>query len=158
MRSMSSLIHRLKTDFPALVFLETEHFSWSPRTQTVSYTTHQSDARQQVLHEVAHGILDHRAFHHDVELLAMETEAWNRAESLAKQYDVDLDQAMVQDYLDTYRDWLHTRSTCPACTATGYQTAASTYECAACGHRWRVNDARICGLKRYSLSTTKNTP
>ena len=56
----------------------------------------------------------------------------------------------IEEHLDTYRDWLHARSSCPDCTATGYQTDASTYACPACSHTWRVNEARICQLRRYS--------
>ena len=63
-----------------------------------------------------------------------------------------LNEEVIQEHLDTYRDWLHARSICPSCTANGYQISSHTYECPACLHTWRVNEARICALRRYSLT------
>lgn len=157
MRSTSSLIHKLKTDFPAFTFFKTEQFSWSPATLTVSYAPHQAHASELLLHELSHGLLEHQNYRRDVELLAMETAAWEKAKQLAETYHVRLPESVIQDHLDTYRDWLHARSTCPECSATGYQTAAMDYTCAACTHQWRVNEARLCGLKRYTLPRTAET-
>ena len=147
---MPSLIHKLEADFPAITFTEAEHFSWTAEDHTVLYDPSQDDADQLLLHEVSHGLLDHKEYRRDVELITMETAAWERAKELATPYAVELSEALIQDNLDTYRDWLHARSSCPDCTATGYQTDASTYACPACSHTWRVNEARICQLRRYS--------
>lgn len=155
MRSISSLIHKLKIDFPSIVFFETEHFSWSPPTQTVSYNPSLPHASQLLLHELSHALLDHREYTRDVQLLAMETAAWEKAHSLADHYSIRLTESVVQDHLDTYRDWMHARSTCPECTATGYQTSAHHYACPACSHEWRVNEARLCGLKRYKATAPR---
>lgn len=152
MRSISSLIHKLKTDFPSLIFFETEHFSWSPSTGTVSYNPRLAHAAPLLLHELSHALLGHREYQRDIELLGMETAAWEKAVELAETYSIRLTDAVVQEHLDTYRDWMHARSTCPACTATGYQTSRTAYACPACTHEWRVNEARLCGLKRYSIS------
>lgn len=84
----------------------------------------------------------------------MERDAWNRAKTqLGPQYAVDIKDSAIEQALDSYRDWLHARSTCPNCTATGFQTKKQHYSCLACGEKWRVNEARLCGLKRYSLDT-----
>jgi hypothetical protein len=157
MRSTSSLIHKLKTDFPAFTFFKTEQFSWSPTSFTVSYAPSQAQSAALLLHELSHGILKHQEYRRDIELLAMETAAWDKAKQLAETYHVRLQESVIQDHLDTYRDWLHARSTCPECSATGYQTAARQYSCAACTHQWRVNEARLCGLKRYAVSVTEKS-
>lgn len=154
MRSMSSLIHKLKTDYPALTFFESDQFAWSPVTQTVSFEPDQPHASELLLHELSHGLLGHRDYTRDVELLAMETAAWEKAKTLAEHYSVRMSEHVIQTHLDTYREWMHARSTCPECTATGYQTSKAQYACAACTHQWRVNEARLCGLKRYKVAKT----
>lgn len=153
MRSTSSLIHKLKNDYPSFVFFETDQFSWSPITNTVSYSSDIAHASELLLHELSHGMLGHSAYERDVQLLAIEATAWEHAKELAQKYNVRLGEDVIQDHLDTYRDWMHARSTCPECTATGYQTGISTYNCPACSHKWRVNEARVCGLKRYKITT-----
>lgn len=152
MRSMSSLIHKLTTDYPQFTFFKTELFSWSPSTQTVSYNPDLKNAPALLLHEVSHAVLGHTDYQRDVELLGMETVAWEKARELAEVYSSPFTDDVAENHLDTYREWLHARSTCPACTATGYQTGRDTYACPACSHEWRVNEARICGLKRYSVT------
>lgn len=152
MRSMSSLIHKLKTDFPTLTFFESDQFAWLPATQTVSYNPELPHAAALLLHELSHGLLDHQEYTRDIELLAMEAAAWEKAAQLAEQYSVRISEEVIQSHLDTYREWMHARSTCPECTATGYQTSPSHYACPACTHEWRVNEARLCGLKRYKTS------
>ena len=154
MRSMSSLIHKLKTDYPDIIFFETDSFAWSPATHTVHYAPKIKNAPELLLHELSHAILDHHEYQRDIQLLAMETAAWEQAKKLAEQYRSPLSEDVIQDHLDTYREWMHARSTCPECTATGYQTAQSEYSCPACAHQWRVNEARLCGLKRYAKLKT----
>ncbi len=149
---MSSLIHKLKTTYPEIAFVEAEQFSWSPSEKTVYYNRTQPNATHLLLHEASHALLGHREYRRDIELIAMETAAWDRAKELADEYSVRLHENVIQDHLDTYREWLHARSTCPHCLANGYQTEHSEYECAACSHKWRVNEARICALRRYSLT------
>lgn len=155
MRSMSSLIHKLKTTYLDFSFVESDQFSWSPATQTIFYNREMPNAPLLLLHELSHALLGHREYRRDIELLAMETAAWEEAKQRANEYSIRLQENVVQDHLDTYRDWLHARSTCPNCTANGFQVDTSSYTCPACSHGWRVNEARICALRRYSLSSTK---
>lgn len=152
MRSMSSLIHKLKTTYPDIAFVEAEQFSWSPSERTVFYNPTQAHPAPLLLHELSHASLEHRDYRRDIELVAMETAAWDKARLLAEEYTVRMNEAVVQDHLDTYRDWLHARSTCPECSANGYQVEKFQYECPACAHKWRVNEARLCALRRYSLT------
>ncbi len=152
MPSMSSLNSKLKADYPTISFIEAEHFSWSPTTKTVSYSPTEPNATELLLHELSHGLLDHHEYERDIQLLTMETAAWEQAKKLSDNYGVSISEDVIQDHLDTYRDWMHARSTCPECKATGYQSGSVEYTCPACTHRWRVNEARLCGLKRFSIA------
>lgn len=151
MHSTSSLIHKLTTDFPTIRFIEDDTFLWSPQEQAVLYNSGYPDAPALLLHELSHGLLEHTQYDRDVQLLAIEAAAWEKAKELAKQYDLALSEDVIQDHLDTYRDWMHARSTCPDCSAIGYQVSASRYRCPACTAVWSVNEAKICGLKRTKL-------
>jgi hypothetical protein len=150
MPSTLSLLPKLEKDYPQLVFAPGERFAWSPDAQTVFYDKSDLTNTSLLLHELAHGLLGHHDYSKDIELITMETEAWDKALELATRYSVDITDETVQDTLDTYREWLHARSTCPECEATGYQSGKSEYTCVACAHAWRVNEARICALRRYS--------
>ena len=147
MPSTASLLLRLKADYPQFLFKPADRFLWSPAEQTVYYTS-EPDSDSFLLHELSHGLLSHDDYDYDVGLIAMERAAWDRAVLLSKDYHLTIDDDLVQSTLDTYRDWLHARSTCPECQATGLQTKKLNYTCPACRHHWRVNEARLCGLRR----------
>lgn len=152
MPSIPSLLPKLNKDFDHLTFEASERFAWSPDKNTVFYEENHPDGVDLLLHELSHALLEHQDYQKDIELVAMETAAWDKARELATTYDHTINEETAEKHLDTYRDWMHARSTCPHCEATGFQNKKSTYHCVACGHDWRVNEARLCGLKRYSLS------
>jgi len=149
MPSTNSLLPKLVAAYPAFTFLPGTRFAWSPDTATVFYDETDPDNTNLLLHELAHGVLQHHDYSKDIELVALEAAAWDKAVEMSLDYDFQIDDDTIQDNLDTYREWLHARSTCPECDATGYQTGKDTYSCVACAQTWRVNEARICGLKRY---------
>lgn len=151
MPSITSLLTKLRADYPAISFSKSDTFRWSPSEQTVYYAD-DSQAEARLLHEVSHYLLNHSVYVKDIDLIKMERDAWEKARSLAPHYAVTLDEETIQAHLDTYREWLHARSTCPACGATGVQTKQGAYHCVACGADWRVNEARTCGLKRYTTT------
>lgn len=151
MPSTRLLIKKLKIDFTQFSFQESDDFLWSPSNQTVFYVNIEGGYAY-LLHELSHGLLGHADYTRDVELLAMERTAWDKALILAKTYNEIIGSDIVEFNLDTYRDWLHSRSTCPNCQATGLQIKKRLYTCPACRHNWRVNDARICALRRYNES------
>ena len=171
---MPWLIQKLSAAHPTVVFEKSDHFAWSPSRRTIYYDPSPSlenDAPFLLLHELSHALLEHHTYRRDSELVAMESAAWERtvqyiadshkwlASAPAKIPSLTMSDAVVQDHLDTYREWLHARSTCPVCSATGYQTKQYRYACPACSHQWRVNEARVCALRRYSISSShKNTP
>ena len=149
MLSMLSLIKKLRLDYPQFKFEKGPNFLWSHGENTIYYVEDSVDYGF-LLHELSHALLNHTEYSRDIELLAMERSAWDNAKDLAYDYQLELDDEFVQSNLDTYRDWLHSRSTCPNCTSTGLQTKNNTYTCLACAQKWTVNEARTCALRRYS--------
>lgn len=150
MPSTLSLLPKLKKDYPHLLFTPGARFAWSPDAHTVFYDESEPANTSLLLHELAHGLLGHHDYSKDVELVAMETEAWDKALELSRAYSLNITDDTIQDTLDTYREWLHARSTCPQCEATGFQSGKNEYRCVACSHQWRVNEARLCALRRYA--------
>lgn len=152
MPSITSIKNKLARDNPTLTFVAGEAFSWNPTTRTVSFTPGAEHEHELLLHESAHALLDHRGYSRDIELLRMEREAWDYATTtLSPRLQVAIDPEVAQDSLDTYRTWLHKRSTCPACGLNGVQDSRTTYRCIHCQERWSVNEARTCQLKRTRL-------
>lgn len=144
---MIKLITNLERDYPDLTFKAGETFSWSPKTNSVLYVLHPTDpiiAEWSLLHEVGHGLLAHNDYVSDFELLSLEVEAWQKAKQIAASYNITIDDEHIENCLDTYRDWLYQRSTCPVCTTTSLQTDKHTYSCINCDTTWRVSSSRLC--------------
>lgn len=153
MPQISLLIKKLRLDYPSIHFIDGDNYMWSPDLSTVFYSTLNPDSPL-LLHELSHGILGHTDYSKDIELLQLERSAWEETKKLAKKYNVNIDEDTIEDHLDTYRDWLHARSTCPNCKSTGVQAKSQQYRCLACTQEWRVNDAKTCALRRYSNTKT----
>jgi hypothetical protein len=156
---MESLIAKLRKDFPALSFAAGEDHFWSPHKKRITYTIEdQSDSSNKywsLLHEVGHAILGHQTYKSDFELLQLEVAAWEKACSLAKRYGLSVDEDHIQNCLDSYRDWLHRRSTCPVCGNHSLQDSARSYQCFNCQTRWGVSVSRFCRpYRRLQLKTT----
>lgn len=148
MPSTSSLVKQLSTAFPAITFQAGQDFTWSPTTKEIFYPSDSHDTAR-LLHELAHALLEHHRYDRDIQLLTMERDAWEFARAkLAPRYRVTVTEQDIQADLDTYRDWLHARSTCPHCSATGVQSDKNVYRCIACTTSWKVNEARFCQLRR----------
>lgn len=148
MPSITSVVKNLKHDYPQFKFKVGSDYLWSHQENTIFYPKN-SDV-ELLFHELGHAILKHFDYKRDVELLSMETAAWDIAKQLAKKYKIDISDKLVDSHLDTYRDWLHARSKCKYCQAVGLQIKSNTYTCIACNKQWLVNEARTCGLKRYT--------
>lgn len=155
--STTPSIGELIAAFSDLTFIDGSEFRWDPIQTTVEYISDDPHSLERLLHEVAHARLAHSQFSRDVELITLERDAWHHAQTkLAPEFHIHIDPDLIEDDLNTYRDWLHARSTCPTCRATGIQTGAIVYTCIACRTTWRVNQAINCGLKRYTQK--ENTP
>lgn len=152
MQSLSSLLKRIRQDNAAYGFVLAEDFMWSPSSRTIAYKTPQSFGDiWTLLHEVGHAQLDHNTYQYDIELIGYEVAAWERAKEIALRYGIAINDDYIEDNLDTYRFWLHERSICPTCQHNGLQQTKNTYSCYNCKCLWRVNEARICRLKRTKL-------
>ena len=124
-------LEKLKSDYPDLVFKDGKKFAFRfPKTITIGQEEPFDELL--VLHEVSHALLGHRDFNEDLERVKMENAAWEKAKELAFEYDIEVNEDLIQDELDTYRDWLHQKSRCPKCGLTRFQTPDSQYHCPRC--------------------------
>ncbi len=144
---MDQLLGKLQKDFSGLVFAPGDVFSWSPTSKTIFYAT--ADENEplscwSLLHELAHAALEHTTYSSDLELVRLEAAAWDKALELGKRYGQTIDPDHIQDCLDTYRDWLHHRSACPACTTTSFQVDERKYRCHNCDTTWTVSKTKLC--------------
>lgn len=155
---MEQLLRQVRTDNPDLLISEGDHFYWSPRKRQIVYSpsTQSGTPEVSLLHELAHAHLGHQTFTTDFNLLQMEVDAWAEAEKLGLKYKVRIDADYIEDCLDTYRDWLYLRSTCPRCTANGLQENSGQYRCFNCSQTWSVSSSRLC--RPYRRSHKKTLP
>lgn len=138
------IIDYVSQHFPEVQIASADHSYWNPESRTIyiSKTAEQPD--YSLMHELGHIMSQHTTYKSDVSLLRMEVEAWARARSLAAELGMTIDTEHIEDCMDSYRDWLHKRSTCPACTQTGVQSKHGAYSCLNCGKSWRVSMSRFC--------------
>jgi len=137
-------------------FAEHEVFHWSPKNNTIYYNLTEiakESGIHQLLHELGHAICNHTGYGSGIELLKIEAEAWAKAEELAPEYGITIDQDKIEQCLDSYRDWLHARSTCPHCQSVSIETNNNQYHCFSCMQKWNVPaDQRS---RNYRLKTTR---
>lgn len=156
----TSLLNSLRQRLPDVKFVNSSSFYWSPKTNTVFIdrgildTAHGEWA---LLHEFAHAQLCHQSYSTDVELLMLEVDAWQIAEELGEELSCKINSEHVQDCLNTYRDWLYARSTCPTCALNSLQIDETTYQCINCLTRWSVSPSRFCRPYRMK-DRHKKTP
>jgi len=153
MQSTTSVLSQLKNNYPQFSFKLGTNFLWSPSDNTIYYDKSIDYRPVFLLHELAHALLGHNSYDRDIQLITMERQAWDYTKELAPPYGIIIPDDIIQSNLDSYRDWIHDRSTCPNCKATGIQTEKFVYSCPACSHQWRVNEARTCALRRYGINT-----
>ncbi len=147
------LLKQITIDFSQFSYVESDVFQWSAESRTIHIDSHATDALPFTLHELGHALLDHRSYVRDIDLLKMERDAWHvAATQLSQKYRIMIDETLIQDNLDTYREWLHRRSLCPSCRMTGLQASHDAYLCLACGCRWKSNEARNCALRRTIIA------
>lgn len=160
--TIDSLVAQIASDHPDLEFVEGGRFAWHAGNSgrgRISYRkvrpNNKADTTSAIFslfHELGHALLGHKDYTNDMQLLQMEAAAWSHARGLAGRYNVTLDEDHVQDCLDTYRDWLHLRATCPTCYARSLQQDARNYRCHNCGTQWSVTRSRLCRPYRLRAS------
>lgn len=144
-KTCNTLISSISADYPDLNFKVGRQEHWSPKTKTITYNPDGPIQKLSfgLLHELAHYILEHNTYESDFELLKLESEAWRLAANLGKKYGVNIDDDHIQNCLDTYRDWLHRRSTCPKCSIHTLQKDSKHYQCYNCQSTWQVSSGRF---------------
>lgn len=153
MQSARSLISKLKKDYPDFKFCKSNISHWSYTEKTIFYEDNIKHSDWILLHEISHAILNHKNYTRDIELLSKERDAWNFANTnLALKYGIQIDKDFIEDHIDTYRNWLHYKSSCPNCGLNGFEKNKGQYICPACGRKWKVNEARNCNIKRTQLN------
>ena len=157
---MEKILGTLRKKLPDVRFAEGETFCWSPAQELVTYcqSSDDSQGKLSLLHEAAHALLGHAVYRNDLELLLMEVAAWEKACELAGEFDIAFDAECIQDRLDTYRDWLHERSTCPRCSTASLQVSTNEYRCHNCFASWHVSTSRFCRAYRLSARPNKKSP
>lgn len=141
--TMDTLLNTLINDYPSIRFITGAHCRWSPQDQTITYVSEKSEENMWgILHELGHALLGHTTYKTDAELVQKEMLAWEKANELGKIYGVTLNDEYIQDCLDSYRDWINKRSTCPMCGVKTVSTVDNTYRCFNCQETWVVTPAR----------------
>lgn len=134
-------IETIFEDFAQLSFQEADEFYFSAKNHCIYYNKiriHTEAGIFQLLHEIGHALSNHHHFESGIQLLKMESEAWRKAQSIAKQYELEIPEALVEGCIDSYRDWLHLRSQCPNCKNTSLEFEAGAYHCFNCQQKWSV--------------------
>lgn len=152
------LINRVSQDYYAIDFYSDEIFCWSPKKQQISFVESQINnnlGKWTLLHELGHAIAGHNTYSYDIELLKIELSAWTIAQELAEAYNLSINQDHIQNCLDSYRDWLHQRSTCPNCDYLNIQATPKIYHCINCEYSWQVSSSKLC--RPYRLAHKSKT-
>jgi ribosomal protein S27AE len=156
---MNPLLRKLTAAYPQLDFCLGERFYWSPKTKQIFYQDKSEEAYHwKLLHEVGHALLGHSTYNSDIELLQLEVAAWEKAKQLTPEFATAINPDYIQDCLDTYRDWLHKRSTCPTCGTRSLQENSERYHCFNCQASWQVSPSRFCRTYRQIKRHNKKSP
>lgn len=128
---MDTLIKKIRQDYPDYRFIGGKKFMFRyPRTIIIGPI--EPHANLLLLHELGHAILGHRDYETNIKRMKMEVDAWEEARRLSEIYGVEFDENVMQDELDSYRDWLHKKSRCPKCGLTRFETPDGQYHCPRC--------------------------
>ena len=129
---MEELIKAIRSYYPEIRIKKGKKFAFhSPNTIIIG--PYEPQAELLLLHELGHALLGKNTFKTDVERLKIESEAWDKAQLLSKEFNIKFDSTFAQNQLDSYRDWLHQKSLCKTCNLTRYQTPDGRYHCPRCG-------------------------
>lgn len=146
-------LEKLTGLYPQFNFIPGDRLHWNAAKSTITYDKNRSVGEQfaGLLHETAHGILNHHNFSNDIELITLERDAWSEAKELAKKLKYNLPQDYIDNCMDTYRDWLYKRAKCPQCALVGIQTGKNAYSCIFCAVDWQVPSSRLCAIRRQLI-------
>lgn len=145
-----TVVDQLALAYPAINFAAGKTFMWNPSNQTILYANDRVNTPAgswSLLHEVGHALSNHTEFSSDLGLIKIEVEAWNKAKEIAKEFNIDIEEDHIQNCLDSYRDWLKKRSTCPDCNTVNMQHKDKSYKCANCPCKWSVSESQLCSIR-----------
>lgn len=146
----TSLLKKIRDDNPTITFIAAETSRWSPDEKTIYFIASSPQGEYELLHELAHALLEHHDFTSDTHLLRIEVSAWDYAvKTLGPRYKVFIPEEYIDEALASYRHWLAQKSACPTCGATGMQHIDQSYHCLGCDCSWNTNDARQVAGRRY---------
>lgn len=154
MPSIQSIIKELSKDYKDINFLPSDLFTWSKKNYTLTYINN-DDLWPMLIHEIAHYDLNHTNYTNAIDLLRIERDAWDRAKLIAQNYQLIIEEEIIEKSIDSYRDWVHGRSKCVYCESIGIEINKNYYFCLNCENNWKVNEAKTCGIKRYKLPDIK---
>lgn len=148
----NELVTQLSKDYPFLNLIEGDHFRWSPEDTAIVFSSDSPTATWSLLHEVGHMVCGHKDYTSDIGLMVMEVDAWRQARELAKKYNINVDENHIEKCLDSYREWIYRRSSCPVCTQAGLEKQTGLYICINCRKQWKVTSARFCRVYRKTVT------
>lgn len=127
----ATFLANVRGDFPEVRFTKGPRFSFRP-PKTVVFADLNRGGELLLLHELGHFLTGRFDFRTEVERLKIEVMAWEKARELAAKYGVFVDEELIEEELDTYRDFLHQKSRCPDCGLTRFQTPDKVWHCPHC--------------------------
>ena len=143
---MGDIITSLKQDFPDFHFTYGKRFSFRP-PKTIVIGPYEGDKTPLlVFHELGHALSGQYAYKTAIERLKIESIAWSEGKKAYEKclasgrYSLPLwDDDFVEANLDTYRDWLHTKSKCKICGLNMFQNQNGTWICPYCSTYYPQN-------------------
>ena len=128
----ATFLAKVRGDYPEVKFVAGKRFSFRPPRTVVFCDEPDDTAPLLLLHELGHFLTGRFDFKTEVERLKIEVMAWEKAKELAPLYGVFVDEDLIENELDSYRDFLHQKSRCPLCGLTRFQTPDSVFHCPKC--------------------------
>lgn len=147
-----TLVEKVMADFSSIDFISSEKFRWSPEDNVIFFNTKTDNSEWSLLHEIGHVLCEHKIYSSDVGLLKMEVQAWQKARKLANKYAINIDEEHIEKCLDSYRDWLYRRSSCPKCSQAGIEKSLGIYLCVNCKNQWKVTAEKFCRVYRKTVT------
>lgn len=145
-------------NFSEYKFVDSREFYWSAIDKTIHFDSRRMGSEEglyKLIHEIGHAESQHKNFTSGIRLLSLETEAWDKAKDIASTFGLSIPEEFIEHSLDSYRDWLHKRSTCPQCSSIGVESGENEYRCFNCKQKWVVSGDQRSRCYRQKSTQTK---
>jgi hypothetical protein len=129
--------------YPEQKFLPAGYFAYDASDDVINYDPvmlKTIDGKLALLHEICHAVLGHFHYRFDFELFAMEMDAWNLTRKLASKHQLSINEAYINECMESYQEWLTKRGTCPKCDEFNMQSVPNQFKCYRCHTRWKVSE------------------